>query len=193
MGVNNSKKFSSMRPFLRDLQYSIKNYQNIIRLKMRFRNANIRDPHQIAFSNLNNISLGDGVFIDCKATIRIMDTCKLYIGDGADIGPYCHLGGTKNSIIIGKNVLFAPMVFVSTTNYNYEDISKPIKDQGYSSKGNVVIGEGSWLGIGVSVLSGVKIGKNSVIGANSVVTDNIPSYSIAVGSPCKVVKKITDL
>ena len=60
------------------------------------------------------------------------------------------------------------------------------------TKGDVVIGEGSWLGIGTSVLSGVKIGKNSVIGANSVVTKNIPPYSIAVGSPCKVVKKILE-
>ena len=60
-----------------------------------------------------------------------------------------------------------------------------------SSKGETIIGNKVWLGDNVVVLSGVKIGNNSIIGANSVVTKDIPSFSIAVGSPAKVIKTIS--
>ncbi|MHA1711254.1 MAG: DapH/DapD/GlmU-related protein, partial [Candidatus Freyarchaeota archaeon] len=67
--------------------------------------------------------------------------------------------------------------------------SRPIREQGYFSKGDVIIGDGAWIGIGACILSGVQIGKGSVIGANSVVTHNIPSYSVAAGSPARVIKR----
>lgn len=66
----------------------------------------------------------------------------------------------------------------------------PIKRQ-LNSKGETIIGNKVWLGDNVVVLSGVKIGNNSIIGANSVVTKDIPSFSIAVGSPAKVIKTIS--
>ena len=61
--------------------------------------------------------------------------------------------------------------------------------QGYVSKGDVIIEDGCWLGVGVCILPGVKIGKNSVIGANSIVTRDVPEYSIAVGNPAQIIKK----
>ena len=71
---------------------------------------------------------------------------------------------------------------------HYEDIETPIIEQSIGSKGNVIIGEGSWLGNNVAVIS-CKIGKHCVIGANSVVTHDIPDYSVAVGCPARVIKR----
>ena len=83
----------------------------------------------------------------------------------------------------------SPRVYISSTNYLYDDIDNSIMKQGYISKGDVILRDGCWIGIGSCILSGVKIGKNSVIGANSVVTRNVPAYSVAVGNPAKIVKK----
>ena len=69
------------------------------------------------------------------------------------------------------------------------DINTPIKEQDISIVSPVVIGEGSWLGENVCVC-GASIGKHCVIGANSVVTNDIPDYCVAVGAPARVIKKI---
>jgi acetyltransferase-like isoleucine patch superfamily enzyme len=161
-------------------------------MKLRFKNSDIRDPLQVYYSDLNNIHISNNVFIDVKSTIRIIDTCRLYIGEGTYIGPYSHLSGTEKKIVIGKNVLLAPRVYITTTNYKYEDIDTPIIKQGYVSKGDVVLGDGCWIGIGSCILSGTQIGKNSVIGSNSVVTNNIPPFSVAVGSPARIVNQYNE-
>ena len=186
------KRLSVLRCLMRDYLYFIRNMRNILRIKIRFKNSDIRDPLQVSYSNISNINISNNVYIDSKCILRIVDTCRLYIGEGTYIGPYGHISGTKNRIIIGKEVLFGPRVFVSTTNHRYEDVKKPIIRQGYVSKGDVIIEDGSWIGIGSCVLSGVKIGKNSIIGANSVVTHDIPPYSIAGGSPARVIKQYDD-
>ena len=181
-----------MKALLREQLYFIKNLYKIYRLKNKFKGSILRGPLQVDYSNLNNIYISKRVFIDVKSIIRIMDECELYIGGGTYIGPHCHLSGTEKKLVIGKNVLIAPRVYITTTNYNYEDITKPIKNQGHVSKGDVTIEDGSWLGIGSCILSGTTVGKNSIIGANAVVTNNIPPFSVAVGSPARVVKQYNE-
>lgn len=92
-------------------------------------------------------------------------------------------------IQIGNDVLMAPEVFISDHNHGMD----PEYKGGYSPQSliikNVIIEDGVWLGQRVCVLPGVTIGNHSIIGAASVVTHNIPPYTIAVGSPAKVVKK----
>ena len=178
-----------MRGLVNDWLYFFNNYLKVVQLKLKFGKANIRDPLQVAFSNINNIHISRDVFIDVKSTIRIMDECELFIKEGTYIGPFAHLSGTMGKLIIEENALIAPRVYITTTNYNYEDVSKPIMRQGYNSKGDVIIGSGSWIGVGSCILSGVKIGANSVIGSNSIVTSDIPPYSVAVGSPARVIKQ----
>ncbi len=114
-------------------------------------------------------------------------TCKLVIEDGCMIGHYNHIYSTK-SIIIHKNVLTADKVYISDNLHGYEDVDIPILHQPIVQNRCVEIGEGSWLGENVCVL-GAKIGKHCVIGANSVVTKDIPDYCVAVGSPARVIKK----
>jgi acetyltransferase-like isoleucine patch superfamily enzyme len=112
---------------------------------------------------------------------------ELVIGDGSTIGNFNHITAVR-SVIFGKNILTADKVYVSDNLHEFEDISIPIMNQGIKFKDNVVIGDGTWIGENVSII-GAKIGKNCVIGSNSVVTNNIPDYSVAVGSPAKVIKQ----
>lgn len=185
----NNKKMKSIIAIIRDIYIFLKNFQNILKFKLRFKESAIIWPLEIKFSNLNNIHISKNVVINHNLILRILDDCKLYIGKNTYIGSYSHIAGTKNKIIIGKDVLIADRVFISTVDYKYENINKPIKCQGFISRGDVIISDECWIGIGSSILSGIKIGKHSIIGANSVVTHNIPPYSVAVGVPARVIKK----
>jgi acetyltransferase-like isoleucine patch superfamily enzyme len=75
---------------------------------------------------------------------------------------------------------------IYANNHNFADLTRPMNSQGVTSKG-IVIENDCWLGTGVKVLDGVRIGRGSIIGAGAVVTKDIPPYSIAVGVPAKVI------
>lgn len=92
-------------------------------------------------------------------------------------------------IFIGDNVMFAPNVVLTTGTH---PISPELRAQAYQYNLSIRIGNGVWLGAGVIVLPGVTIGENSVIGAGSVVTHDIPANVVAVGSPCRVLRPITE-
>ena len=89
---------------------------------------------------------------------------------------------------ISNDVLISDKVYISDNLHNYKDINIPIKNQNIIDKGTVIIGKHTWLGENVCVI-GASVGKHCVIGANSVVLKDIPDYSIAVGSPARVIKK----
>ena len=100
-----------------------------------------------------------------------------------------------NKVVIGDNVLMASKIYISDCSHGFyeggDNDSNPDQipmDRKYKV-GEVIIGDNVWLGEFVLVLPDVIIGKGSIIGANSVVTKNIPAYSIAVGSPARVIKK----
>ena len=136
-----------------------------------------------------SISIGNNVFVAEGAWLMGGDenVITLRIEDGTAIGHFSHIIGLS-SLTIEKNVLIADKVFVSDSTHNYEDINSPILYQGVRSLSPVVIGEGSWICENVCIC-GASIGKHCVIGANSVVTHDIPDYCIAVGSPAKIIKK----
>lgn len=112
---------------------------------------------------------------------------QLIIEEGVTIGRFAHIIALR-SIVIQKNVLIADKVYISDNLHGYEDIAQPILNQPILFKGNVEIGENSWIGENVSIIA-ASIGKHCIIGANSVVTRNIPDYSVAIGSPAKVIKR----
>lgn len=187
--MSGRKEKSILRYILGQPLHFVHRLTDILRLKIRFRNSVTRNPLEISFSNLNNIHISDNVVIDTNSILRILNNCHLFIGEGTYIGPYCHISGTKNNIVIGREVLIADRVFISTTHHRYDDITKPVLRQGFMSRGDVTIGDECWIGIGSCILTGVKIGKHSIIGANSVVTHDIPSYSVAVGNPARIIKR----
>lgn len=146
----------------------------------------------LKIEGIENITIGSDVYVAYKTWLAAVphtnsNVCKLSIGNGSRIGNFNHIYATE-SIIIENNVLTADKVYITDNLHNYENVNIPILKQEIKQIGNVVIGEGAWLGENVCVI-GAKVGKNSVIGANSVVTRDIPDYVIAVGVPAKVIKK----
>jgi acetyltransferase-like isoleucine patch superfamily enzyme len=115
----------------------------------------------------------------------------LNICDNVYIGRYAHIVSIK-SVTICDDVLIADKVYISDNLHEYRDITAPIKNQPVFFKKKVTIGSGAWLGENVCVI-GASIGKNSVVAANSVVTNDIPDYCVAAGIPAKVIKKFNVL
>lgn len=146
----------------------------------------------LSLNGKKNISIGENVSIAYKVWLAAIphtgaEKCQLIIGNGSCIGNFNHIYATK-SIVIGENVLTADKVYISDNLHGYDDISIPIMKQSIRQISDVTIGDGTWLGENVCVI-GAKIGKNCVIGANSVVTKDISDYCVAVGSPAKIIKK----
>ena len=145
--------------------------------------------------NEQYISIGDDVLIgpgvalsagmvpgqECLVTpvVTIGDRCLIGRGSGI-VGHF--------SISIGNDVWTGHHVYITDQNHGYEDITIPISKQSQPERA-VSIGDGSWLGHGSVVLPGVTIGRHVVIGANSVVTKDIPDFSVAVGVPAKVIRR----
>lgn len=92
-------------------------------------------------------------------------------------------------IYIGDNTMIGPNVTIATAGH---PILPELRKQGYQYNMSVHIGANCWLGAGVIVLPGITIGDNTVVGAGSVVTKDIPSNVIAVGNPCRVLREIND-
>lgn len=131
------------------------------------------------------VSIADNIWL---AAVKIDENLpRLIIGDRTKIGHFSVVAAVRY-IKIGKNVVVADKAFITDSIHNYEDITLPIKDQPIGFAGEVSIGDDSWIGQNVSII-GAKVGKHCVIGANSVVTKDIPDYCVAVGSPARVVKR----
>lgn len=111
----------------------------------------------------------------------------LIVGDNSNIGPFSYIG-CSGLITIGSNVMISPRVSIYAENHNFERTDIPMKDQGVTRK-DVIIEDDCWIAANSVVLAGVTIGKGTIIAAGSVVTTDIPSYSIAAGVPARVIKK----
>ena len=130
-----------------------------------------------------NIGAGSTVCRYCKIA-----TCggDLTIGNGVTIGDHAVLTA-QGGITIGNDVIFADRVCLIANEHLYQDTSSPIKTQGSYSK-PIAIGDGSWLGINVTVLQGTVIGKNCIVGAGSVVKGTFPDYCVIAGNPARIIK-----
>lgn len=114
----------------------------------------------------------------------------IVIEEGTNIGRRCTISAAKK-IIVGKFVLIAPNVFIADTHHEYQKLGIPIMQQGITTHDDqVTIGEETWIGINAVIMGNLKIGKHCVIGANSVVNEDIPDYCVAVSNPAKVVKML---
>ena len=133
------------------------------------------------------VEIGDRVHVYGEAFIQTGSGGSIKIGDDSHIHPRCQISAYKSSILIGDQVQIAP----NCAFYPYNHATEPgklIREQPFCSKGDIIVGDDVWMGFGVIVLDGVRIGKGAVIGAGSVVTHDIPDGGIAVGSPARVVK-----
>ena len=116
---------------------------------------------------------------------------EIHIGDRVSATGYLTIGAASK-VEIEDDVLMASHIFISDNQHGISRIDVPFKYQHLERIGPVRIGRGSWIGEHVVIMSGVTIGAMSIIGANSVVTRDIPPRSIAVGSPARVIKRWDD-
>lgn len=112
---------------------------------------------------------------------------ELIIGRGSVLGNYNHIAAVRR-VVFGENVLTSDRVYISDNLHGFENVNVPIMHQPVKFKSEVYIGDGTWIGENVCVI-GASIGKNCVIGANSVVTKDIPDYCVAVGVPAVVIRQ----
>lgn len=142
------------------------------------------------------IKIGNSVWLDQDVWINIPIIPKttepiIQFDDGCKIGRRCVISA-KNKIHFEKNVIFAPSVLVMDHNHSFQDVTLPISEQGVTEGGTIRIEEGCWIGFGAAIVcthGDLTIGKNSVIGANSVLTKSVPPYSVVTGNPGRVVKR----
>jgi acetyltransferase-like isoleucine patch superfamily enzyme len=113
---------------------------------------------------------------------------KIVIGDGTSIQMYFHCGAAE-SVTIGKNVSIAGRVYITDHDHAFEHPTFLAVKAGLRVL-PVVIEDEVWLGEGCAVLKGVTIGKRAVVGANAVVTKDVPAFTVVGGIPAKVIKKI---
>jgi len=163
------------------------------------KNFSIHSP--CFFSGLQYIKIGSnfsaGRRLRLEAVFRYKNVSyfpEIIIGNNVRIEEDCHIG-CINRVEIGDNVLIAGKVFISDHFHgeaNAGSLSIFPQERPLVSKGRVKIGNNVWIGEGVSVMPGVIIGDNSIIGAGTVVTKSFPNNSVIVGVPAKLQKEIHD-
>lgn len=115
---------------------------------------------------------------------------EIVIGENVNLGDNCHITAI-NRIIISNGVLTGRFVTISDNNHGETDLKSMLirpEERQVVSKGEVIIGKNVWIGDKVTILSNVKIGEGAIIGANSVVTKDVPPFSIVAGVPAKVIR-----
>ncbi len=180
------------------LRGSYKMFCNLVKTKLFYPKARIiRFPFDIRNRTFIDLGVGLTTGIGCRleAHPKNPETNRkcLIIGKNVEFNDYVHIVASEK-VEIKDNVLLAGKIFISDLNHGsygkagLHDSPLTIPNDRSLSSSPVLIEENVWIGEFVSVLPGVTIGKGSIIGTMSVVTNNIPAYCIAVGSPAKVIK-----
>lgn len=152
----------------------------------------VEDYAEVNCMTYRGIIAGDRVTIGKHAIIRPTNIYGSAIGEGlkignnSSIGPYSYIG-CSGYIEIGDNVMMSPRVSIYAENHLFDDPDLSIKEQGVKRE-FVKIEDDCWIAANTIILAGVTIGRGSVIAAGSVVTKDVPPYSIVGGVPAKVIK-----
>jgi acetyltransferase-like isoleucine patch superfamily enzyme len=160
------------------------------------RNLSFHFTSELARQRATRISLGNSVSLrkdswlnvatedpTGEPVIVIDDDCC--IGNGSIIS-------AKNRIHLERDVLVGQQVIMLDHNHEYEDITQPVSKQGVTQGGRIRIGQGSWIGRGAAIIcprGELTIGRNCVVGINSVVMGSIPDYSVVFGSPATIIRQ----
>lgn len=152
---------------------------------------------------------GKGSIIRRRTRLDVLPYRKFSIGEGAIIEDFSTINngmgdvtigsrsiiGIGNVIIgpveIGNNVIFAQHVGILAMNHGYSNINIPIRDQKCTAA-LIRIEDNCWIGTNAIVVSGVTIGRHSVVAAGSVVTKDIPPYTIAAGNPARIIRRYNE-
>jgi serine acetyltransferase len=148
----------------------------------------------IRLSGEERIAIGDEVYVGAGSWLQTLpdgdnQSVAISIGSGTRIAGACVISAVRN-VSLEPDVLLARNVYISDHTHKYTQTERPIHAQGLDKIGPVLIKKGAWLGQNVVVCPGVTIGRGAVVGANSVVIQDIPDFCVAVGTPARVVKQL---
>ena len=139
-----------------------------------------------AKGSASSIELGEQILVGRSSILSCNDS-TIRIGDFVSIGPFC-LFASRSYIRVGSNVSISSGIHLMAGGHAFDDLATPIIRQRRLSEG-IVVEDGVWIGTGTKILDGVTIGRDSIIGAGAVVTEDIPAESVAVGVPARVIRK----
>jgi acetyltransferase-like isoleucine patch superfamily enzyme len=199
IGIKKLRKFINLSVFDKWNILSSKYYelrtQLVYKPNFKFIGKKTVIRNTIYISNPQFISIGESVFIRDGARLEVIQLNSssepvLSIGDNTNIEQNVHII-CHNNISIGANVSITGNCSIVDVTHPYEDIDNPVKigSRVCDDNASVVIGDHSFIGMGSIILPNVEIGKYVIIGANSVVSQNIPDYSVAVGSPARIIRR----
>ena len=135
--------------------------------------------------NSANVKIGRDCLLQDAVYIRAGTDGKITMGDRVAINSFARLFG-HGSIEIGEDVQIGPGCLITTTDHNiFENLEASFK--------KVTIGKRAWIGANVTILPGITIGEHAVVGAGSVVTKDVPAYSVVVGVPARLIKEFGPL
>jgi len=135
------------------------------------------------------LELGPHVLLEPNVWLTAMAPARIRIGGGTFLNLGVQVAAVE-LVEIGEHCMFANGCFITDGNHRFDDPDKPVPWQGFTSKGATRVGDNVWCGANVVITSGVTIGERCVIGANSVVTTDLPPRSIAAGAPAKVLRTV---
>jgi len=127
--------------------------------------------------------LGRHTILGCKNS-------DIVIGDHVGISPHCIIHAVDTSrVVVEENVVIGTMVYLAGGgDYHFERTDIPISEQGMDFKGGIHIGKNCWIGANTVILDGVTIGHDSIVGAGSVVSKDLPPLAIALGNPAQIIR-----
>jgi acetyltransferase-like isoleucine patch superfamily enzyme len=135
------------------------------------------------------LEVGEHTLLEPHVWLTAADDARIRIGSQT----FLNIGvmvAAVDLVEIGDHCMFANGCFVTDGNHRFDDPDRPVPWQGFSSKGPTRVGDNVWCGANVVITSGVTVAERSVIGANSVVTADIPPFSLAAGVPARVLRRI---
>jgi acetyltransferase-like isoleucine patch superfamily enzyme len=140
--------------------------------------------------------IGDHVYVAPDTWLNVPQVvpgsaAAIVIANGCRIGRRCMISA-KNSVRLEEDVMLGPAVLITDHSHEFANVEMPVHAQGLTDGGTVVIERNCWLGYGAAIVctSGkLVVGRNSVVGANSVVTRSVPPFSVVAGNPAVVVKR----
>ena len=135
------------------------------------------------------LEIGEQVLLEPGVWLTAMEPGRIRIGEGSFLNLGVQVAAVE-LVEIGAHCMFANGCFITDGDHRFDDPDKPVPWQGFTSKGPTRVGDNVWCGANVVITSGVTVGERCVIGANSVVTRDLPPFSIAAGAPAKVLRTI---